>query len=275
MMLYGSLFAAIAVAVTCDAWADIVRLEQIDEELSYLLLAPVVIGWLAWVRRDEAKKCREGGEWVGLLILLGGWVVYRYGYVSDPFFWRAGAVVMLAGAFLAGAGRDVLLRFLPAFAAFAFLIPVDPNGRYHIAVPLQEAVAQCTQSICDVLGMAVTRSGNVLQVNGVDVTVAEACNGMRMVLTLFMVCYVVAFAMPLTAWGRFLVLAASPLVAIVSNVIRLVPTVWMFGNTSRATAERFHDLSGWLMTILSFLLLVGFCRVLRPDSTEPQARPAT
>src|SRR5947209_2305717 len=138
--------AVAAVVATFDAWADILRLGLADEELSYVLLAPVVIGWLGW---------------------------------------------------------------------------------------------------------NVDRSGNLLSINGVDVTVAEACNGMRMVLTLFLVCYVVAFTMKLRTWVRLLILAAAPLVAIVSNVLRLVPTVWMFGHTSVAAAERFHDVSGWVMTVLS------------------------
>jgi exosortase len=265
--------ASAAVATTFDAWADILRLGLADEELSYLLLAPVVIGWLAWVRRDRLRAGSVRSGWVGLIVLAFGWFVYAYGFVTDPVLWRAGAVVVLAGAVISALGADVLLRCAPALAAMVSLIPVLPNGRYRVAMPLQTATARATQAVCDVLGWNVDRSGNLLSINGVDVTVAEACNGMRMVLTLFLVCYVVAFTMRLRTWVRVLILAAAPLVAIASNVLRLVPTVWMFGHTSAAAAERFHDVSGWVMTVLSFLALMGLAKLLEGDSDESSAVP--
>src|SRR5205823_5635867 len=109
---------------------------------------------------------------------------------------------------------------------------VLPTGRYHIAAPLQTATASATQTMCDLIGMNVDRAGNLLSINGKEVTVAEACNGMRMILTLLMVCYVIAFTMPMRTWVRILFLLASPIVAIISNVARLVPTIWMYGNKS-------------------------------------------
>lgn len=261
-------FTAVAVLIFLTAWQDIWRIGSHDEECSYVLLAPVVIGWLIWVRRSQLRDCLVRRGWVGVLVLAGGWAVYRYGYVTDPVVWRAGAVLVAVGAFVTAIGFDASFRLAPALAACVFLIPIDPNGRYHIAAPLQTATADVTQRICELLGIYVERAGNLLSINGVDVTIAEACNGSRMVLTLFMVCYVVAFTLPLKWYLRVLLLAASPLVAIASNVVRLVPTVWMFGHTSLPTAEKFHDISGWVMTILAFGFLMLVFRPFQSSAEE-------
>ena len=262
-----------------DAWADIYRLGTHNEELSYVLLAPVMIAWIAWARRARLWRCRVRGGWAGLPILAAGWLVYAYGYLTDPVLWRAGAVLTAVGAVVAALGTDALRKFFAAFAAAVFLIPISPNGRYRLAVPMQDATAAVTQTVCDLLGVYVDRAGNLLTINGVDVTVAEACNGMRMILTLFLVCYVVAFTLPLHPGLRALLLAASPLVAVVSNVVRLVPTVWLFGNASPEAAERFHDVSGWVMTVVAFLALMGFFKGLqrlldRSTRGEPAGVPA-
>ena len=273
-LLWAAGLAAAAVGIMWDAWAEILRLGFVNEELSYVLLAPVMIAWIAWVRRAQLASCRLRGGWVGLVVLAAGWLVYSYGYVADPVLWRAGAVLAAVGAVITALGTDVLLKFAPAFAATVFLIPISPNGRYRLAVPLQNATAQVTQTVCDLLGIYVDRSGNLLSINGVDVTVAEACNGMRMVLTLFLVCYVVAFTLPLRAGLRILLLVAAPVVAIISNVVRLVPTVWLFGHTSATTAERFHDVSGWVMTVAAFLVLMTSFRSLQ-RLTDSAARPGS
>jgi exosortase len=196
-----------------------------------------------------------------LPVLTFGWLVHWYGFNYDPAVWRAGAVIIAVGAFMTAAGRDVCVRLAPALAAAVFLIPIDPMGRYRIAGPLEIVTAQATQSLCDILGMSIERSGNLLTVGGRAVDIAEACNGMRMILSLMLVCYVVAFTFPFKPAVRIMLLFASPLVAIVANVVRLVPTVWTFGHESLATAERFHSISGWVMTVFAFLFLMGLTYV--------------
>ncbi len=282
------IFAGIALALATalvlgDAWTSIIHLGWNHEELGYVLLAPMMIGWLLWIRRDLFSLCRARGQWIGLTILIAGLVSYWYGYNTDPVIWRGGAVLAVVGAVLTALGSDVLIKFAPAIAACVFLIPVSPDGRYRLAVPLQTATAHATQSVCDFIGIDVDRAGSNLSINGVDVAVVEACNGMRMIITLFLVCYVVAFTIPLRPWVRILFLAASPLVAIVCNVVRLVPTVWLFGHASRSTAERFHDFSGWAMSMAAFGILLTFCWILHrltaprpaPKSSAPSAELKT
>jgi hypothetical protein len=40
----------------------------------------------------------------------------------------------------------------------------------------------------------------------------------------------------------------------------------MFGHVSREAAESFHDVSGWIMTVLAFGLLMGLCWLLQGES---------
>jgi exosortase/archaeosortase family protein len=87
-----------------------------------------------------------------------------------------------------------------------------------------------------------------------------------------MVCYVVAFTTPLRAQLRFLLLAASPLVAIAANVVRLVPTIWMYGNASASSAHRFHDVTGWVMIFCAFFALMGLLRLLRNERPAGSAK---
>src|SRR5262249_50728648 len=90
--LLAAAMAAVAVIVMFDAWMDIARLGLFREELSYVLLAPVVIGWVAMARWPRLQGCTVRHAWCGLGILLFGWMTFWYGYWGDPVLWRAGAV---------------------------------------------------------------------------------------------------------------------------------------------------------------------------------------
>ena len=113
------------------------------------------------------------------------------------------------------------------------------------------------------IGVAATQSGNTLSVNGLCVNIAEACNGLRMVFALLLVCYAFCFSLPLRNSVRLLVLLASPAAALLCNVGRILPTVWVYGYCSQGWGDRFHSFSGWLMLPMSFLLLLALLKTMR------------
>jgi exosortase len=250
--------------VTGDAWADMFRRALRDEESSHAMLVPVVAASLLWVRIGRLRHCRPGPTWVGPALAALGAALYLAG---DMFlielFWHGGAVVVAVGCCLTALGRDVLRNFAPVFLSLAFLLPVPGRARQAVAIPLQGATARATQAACELVGVTVDRSGNLLQLNGVDVAIAEACNGMRMTFALLLVCFAFALTSPLRGYVRVLIIVLSPVSAVVCNVLRLVPTVWVYGNCSPDTAQRFHDLGGWVMLFVAFLLLLGIIRLLR------------
>ncbi len=253
-----------AVAVQWRAWLDIAQIAFGDEEASHIILVPFVAVWMAWVRRGRLRAAVPRGNWIGLLILGGGWLLSYIGfYHATQAYWHGGAVLMAIGAAITVLGTDVLLKFLPAFVVLGFLIPVPGKIRLDLAVPLQTATAAATAAVLELFGTDVQRAGNLLMVNGVQVAIAEACNGMRMVFALLLVSYGFAFGTPLRQYVRFLILAVSPLSAIACNVIRLIPTVLVYGHMTDAFAEKFHDATGWLMLPVAFLILLGIIRLLR------------
>jgi len=258
------LFVAMGVIVTLDAWQDLWQIASIDEEASHIMLVPIVATWLAWVRRGRLRYCKPEWTWIGPVIMTLGLTLYKWGdYSVIQSFWHGGAVVFVLGCLLTVLGWHVLVRFLPVALVLVFLIPVPGRFRQQVAIPLQDVTAVATQVCSEFVGMEVSRTGNVLSVRGVEVAIAEACNGLRMVFALTLVSFAFAFGTPLRGFVRILVLVASPLSAIFCNVLRLVPTVWMYGYYPENVAEQFHDISGWLMLPVSFLLLMGILRLLR------------
>jgi exosortase len=258
------LLVSAGVVVTLDAWQDLVAMALKDQESSHALLVPVIAAWLLWVRRGRLRHCRAVGLWVGPVIAAAGAAAYTIGDARlIESFWHGGAVLLAIGCLLTVLGKQVLMNFLPVFLVMVFLVPVPKRVRQSIALPLQRQTARVTQAVCEFTGLPTDRSGNLLRVNGVDVAIGEACNGMRMTFALMLVSFAFALTTPLHGYVRVLVVLLSPLSAVLANVIRLVPTVWVYGHFNATVAEAFHDISGWLMLFAAFLMLLGIIRLLR------------
>ena len=253
-----------SVAVTFDAWKDIFRIATRDEESSHIFLVPIVAAWLFWARRRRLRHFRPTESFFGPLAVLLGWVLHSAGdtYLIQSFY-HAGAIVMAVGCLVTVLGAAVLKEFAPVFLALVFLIPVPARVRHQVAIPLQTLTAALTAELFNLAGVPVIRSGNMLSVNRNDVEIAEACNGLRMIFALALAMFAFAFGSPLRTYARVLVLAATPVAAVMCNVVRLVPTVWLYGYYPGDLAATFHDISGWVMLVVAFLLLLAIVRLLR------------
>lgn len=258
------LLCGAGIAATWSAWEDIFWLATRDEEQSHVLLVPLVVAWLVWVRRGRLRRCPREGRWIGPALVAAGWLLHSFGDARQvQALWHLGAIVVVAGCFLAYGGVLYLKRLLPAFAALAFAVPVPGLVREQVSVPLQRDTAEATRLVLELVGVEATRSGSSLIVNGQQVLIAEACNGLRMASALFLVSYTFAFSMPIRAFARCIIVALSPLTAVVFNVIRLVPTVWVYAFVSQAAGDRMHAIGGWLMLPLAFVTMLGTLRLLR------------
>ena len=256
--------AALGVAVTWPAWVDIYHIATTDEEADHILLVPLVAIWMLWARRMRFRYCRPSDTALGPFIVAVGWLARSYGYYHSVLsFWHGGSVLVVLGCVVSVLGKQAIFRFLPVVAVLAFLVPVPGEFRLRVALPLQNWTAHIEQLVFEVLGADVRRSGNQLWYNGQPVQIIEKCNGLRMVFGLILVSYAFAFSLPLRNRVRLLILLASPFAAILCNLVRILPTVYVFANTPVRFADAFHFYSGWLMLGVALLMLLGIVRVLR------------
>jgi exosortase len=254
----------LAIAATRSTWIDIFHLAQRNAEQSHVFLAPFVAGWLFWIRRERLRWIRPRWSLGGTVVVAVGWAMGVFGF-SNGFLIleQFGQLLVVIGAALTILGFNFVWRFLPVFGALLFLLPVPGRIRQEIAIPLQEVTAVITHFGMELFGAPVIRTGNVLVINGNEVAVAEACNGMRMVAALAIVTYAFVFSVPMRQGVRFFLLGMSPLVAIACNVLRLTPTVLLYGYADVNIAVLFHDISGWLMLFVALGLLWALLGLLR------------
>ena len=276
--------AAVSIFITRDAWLDLIRIARADEEASHLRLVPIAALWLLWTRKERVAAAGGGGFVWAIGLAIAGAALYLGGERAViEAFWHAGAIVLFVAAFAAAFGGEKLKAAWPAAVCLLFAVPVPGSIRAQIAIPLQQWSASSAAFCLELLGEPVILKGSVLNLGGVDVAVAEACNGMRMFFALALVAYLYAFLHPLTKGTRIALLAISPIIALGCNIVRLVPTAWMYGHASESAADGFHDFGGWAMLFVAYFALAGIVALARwlgvtvdakPFEADPSVSPA-
>ncbi len=143
---------------------------------------------------------------------------------------------------------------------FLFLMVPLP-GKIHnlISGPLQTQATTGAVFLLELLGVIVTRQGNVIVLNNtIPLAVAEACSGLRMLTAFMIVAATLAYFVNRPAWQKTVLVISSIPVAIICNLIRLVVTAQLYLVTSSEIAEKFfHDFAGLVMMPLAILMLIG------------------
>lgn len=253
----------LAVLAVYRAWVDMAVIGVEDPEQSQVLLALPAVALLLALRRDSFAKVPLRSSLLGVATAAAGWALSWYGYMNAvQSFWHLGAVLMVIGAAWSVFGNRAILVALPAVIAMAALVPVPNLIRLDIALPLQRITAISSEFLLISLGLDVERVAQTLHYKGKPARVDEACNGMRMIFSLALVCYAFVMAYRLNPFARIMLLGISPVIAIACNIIRVVPTVIIYGEYGDHAGDMFHDLSGWFMIVLAPLVLFGMIRVL-------------
>ena len=126
------------------------------------------------------------------------------------------------------------------------------------------SVRRAEYSKLPLAGVPVLREGNVIGLPLMQLEVAEACSGIRSLLSLATLTIIYGYLMESRIWIRVLLAIASVPIAVAANSFRIVGTglLVQYWDPDKA-AGFFHDFSGWLIFVVSLIMLFVLHRLLR------------
>jgi exosortase len=108
--------------------------------------------------------------------------------------------------------------------------------------------------------------------------VAEACSGIRSLISLLTLAIVFGYIGDGRNWARVLIALSAIPVAVIANGARVAGTGVAAHYYGQAAAEGFfHEFSGWLVFIAAFAMMLLFHRLLlfmAPDRRSSPSAPA-
>ena len=247
-----------------DVLFKLIRDWKTDENYSHgFLIIPVAL-YLVYERRDRLTVAPRRPSMIGLAVILCALGLLVAGTLgAELFLTRVSLVVMIAGIVLFVFGPR-LLRILAFPIAFLLLmIPLPAIIFNQIAFPLQLVASQFGESTLHLARIPVLREGNVIVLANTSLEVAEACSGIRSLISLLTLGIVFGYFVDPRPWMRALIALTTIPIAVFANGVRVAGTGIAAHYYGAAAAEGFlHEFSGWLIFVVSFALLFAVQRAL-------------
>jgi len=251
--------AAIFIWAFWHSLVDLWRVWQSNPDYSAGQLVPLAVVYMVAVRRHTLAKLPLRFDWRGVGVFVFGVIANLLGnYYMYASLQNLGLIVCANGLVMTLLGWQGYKRLWFPMAFLVLAVPLP--GRVHNAVmlPLQRFVAQL--------------SAMTLEVEGQQIAVAEACNGLRMALAFIMVAGVVVYLIQRPNWQKVTIVLSSLPIAIVCNVTRVVVTACLYGTEyERLVTGDMHDVMGLLMMPVALGLILLELWLL--SKLTPKERP--
>ena len=251
--LVGLLFLAIFAPVLADLaarWWD-------DSNYSHGFLVPLIAAYFLWHKRAELAVLPARPSRLGLAILSVGMALFVFGNAGVEYFLIAVSMVMaLFGLALYLLGAEFIRRTWFAFFILLFMIPIPGVIYYSLTFPMQLLASKVSVELMQGLGMSVLRQGNIILLPDRPLEVAEACSGMRSLISLMAMGAIFGYMSQPKFWGKMAIFLLAIPVAVIGNVVRVFLTAMIaYVGQLDPTTEPYHTLLGLSVFVVAFVLL--------------------
>jgi len=240
-----------------------------NDDYAHGLFTPFALAYLVYERRHQLFNTPAVPSRFGFALILASQALLIVGFLGAEFFLqRISMLVFLAGMILFFWGWRALSRTAFGLILILLAIPLPALIFNSIALPLQLLASTLAESVLDLLNVPILRDGNILQLpNGLLLNVAEACSGIRSLVTLIALAGLMTMLdrfLPMRWWARIgFILSAVP-IALTANAIRVTGTGLLAYKFGQAAAEGFfHSFSGAFVFALAFAALLAEMALLK------------
>ena len=228
-----------------------------DDNYSHGFLVVPFSLYFAWERRHAHAALQARPAISGLLVAMAGLSILVVGRLgADLFLTRVSLLPVLAGgiAFVWGWATVRILALPLGF--LVLMIPLPAIIFNQIAFPLQLVASKVGEGVLSSLRIPVLREGNLIILARTTLEVADACSGIRSLISLLTVGILYGYFLDARTWLRVLIALSTLPIAIIANGLRVAGTGLAAHYVGDAAARGFlHVFSGWLVFLLAFVLL--------------------
>jgi len=228
-----------------------------DPNFSHGFFVPLFSALVIWQERQKFSELPLRPSWSGLAIAALGMCILVVGQMgAELFLSRFSLLILLAGLVVLFCGWIYFRALMFPWAFLILMIPIPTVVFNQITFPLQLLASRVSGLILPLLGVPVLREGNVINLPAMALEVAEACSGIRSLMSLVALAIIYGYLMEKRLWVRWILAFASVPIAVAANSVRIIGTGLLVQYWDPEKAEGyFHASWGWIIFVISLLML--------------------
>jgi exosortase len=228
-----------------------------DPNFSHGFFVPLFSAYVLWDQRKGLARLRPNPAWSGLLLLVVAMMILIIGSLgAELFLARFSLLLTMAALVIFLLGWSYMRAWLFPWAFLILMIPIPSIVFNQVTFPLQLLASKVAAMVLPWLGVPVLREGNVIQLPAMALQVAEACSGIRSLLSLVTLSIIYGYMLERRIAVRVVLALASIPIAVAANSSRIIGTGLLVQYWDPEKAEGFfHTFSGWLIFVVSLSLL--------------------
>jgi len=259
LLLTGWLYAAILTRLVLQ-WVGPNR----DPNFEHGIFVPLFGLFVLWQDRKKLQSIAPAPSWTGLPLVVLSLLMLVLGVLgAELFFSRVSLLILLAGLIILFQGWTFFRAVLFPWAFLILMIPIPNLILQQVTFPLQLRAAKLATGMLELVGVPVLRQGNVIVLASMPLDVAEACSGIRSLLTLVTLAIIYGYLMETRKWVRVVLAVSAVPIAVAANSFRIFGTGLLVQYWDPDKAEGFfHAFSGWLIFVVALIMLFAVHRVI-------------
>ena len=242
-----------------------------DPNFSHGFFVPLFAVYVLWQQRERLARIPIKPSRAGLFIITVALCILIVGQLgAELFLARISLLIIIVGLIVLFLGWKFLRATLFPWAFLFLMIPIPVILFNQITFPLQLLASRLSAGVLDLLGVPVALNGNILQLAAMPLNVAEACSGIRSLMSLLTLAIIYGYLTERRAWVRSLLAFASLPITIAANSVRIIGTGLLVQHGYADEAEGyFHASWGLIIFGISLLLLYALHALIRALWSDP------
>ena len=235
-----------------------------DPNFSHGVFVPLFALFVLWQDRKKLATIASAPSWTGLPLVVLSLLVLLLGvWGAEIFLARVSLLILLAGVIILFRGWKFFRAVLFPWAFLILMIPLPTLILQQVTFPLQLLASRLATGLLQLAGVPVLRQGNQIVLAAMPLDVAEACSGIRSLLTLVTLAIIYGYLMETRKWVRVVLAVSAVPIAVAANSFRVFGTGLLVQYWDPDKAEGFfHTFEGWLIYIVALIMLFAVHRVI-------------
>ena len=228
------------------------------EDYNYCYLIPLIVLYLLWEKRHRLRQTPSRPSWIGFIPFMVGLILFWLGELGGEYYTMyLSSWFLLLGLCWIHFGWFKLKTAIFPIALILAMFPPPNFIYYNLSLKLKLISSQLGVWALQTVGKTAYREGNIIDLGFTKLQVVDACNGLRYLFPLIILAILVSYFSKSALWKKvFITISAIPISIFINGIriasVGLLYPIW----GPKVAVGFFHDLSGWIIFMISLGILL-------------------